>query len=92
MKMNGILHPRASVSRLYLQGDEEGRGLRSIEETIETEKYRLSDYEKETNKGHNSLLKSVKKGDTKKGIQGQHQETQKPKTGQRNHCMNNTLG
>ena len=53
-----------------LQRDEEGGGLRSIEETTETEKYGLSDYGKEPNKGHNSLLKSVKKGDTKKGIQG----------------------
>ena len=35
--------------------------MTSIEETIETEEYRLSDYVKETNKKRNRLLKSVKK-------------------------------
>ena len=61
-----------------LKRDEEGEGggLRSIDETTETDKYRLSDYGKMTNKGHNSLLKLVKKEDTKKGIQGKYQETQ----------------
>ena len=30
MTMNGMLHPRANVSRLYLPRDEGGRGLTSI--------------------------------------------------------------
>ena len=37
-----------------------------IEVTIKTEEYGLSDYVKETNKGHNRLLNSVEKEDTKK--------------------------
>ena len=61
-----MLHPRANVSRLYLPRDHGGRGLTLIEETIETEEYRLSDFVKETNKNHNRLLKSVKKKGTKK--------------------------
>ena len=57
MTMNGMLHPRVNGSRLYLPRDERGRGLTSIEETIETNKYGLSDYVKETNKGHKRLLR-----------------------------------
>ena len=57
MTMNGMLHPRVNGSRLYLPRDEGGRGLTSIEETIETNKYGLSDYVKETNKGHKRLLR-----------------------------------
>ena len=65
MTMNGMLHPRANVSRLYLprEGD---RRLISIEVTIETEEYGLSDYVKETNIGHNRLLKSVEKEEATK--------------------------
>ena len=66
MTMNGIVHQRANVSRLYLLRGEGGRGLTSIEETIETEEYGLSDYVKETNRGHNRLLKSVEKEEATK--------------------------
>ena len=55
MAMNGMLHPRANGSRLCLPKDG-GRGLTSVKETIETE-CGLSGYVKETNKGHNRLLK-----------------------------------
>ena len=30
MTMNGALHPRADVDRLYIQGDEGGRGMMSV--------------------------------------------------------------
>ena len=66
MTMNGTVHQRANVPRLYLLRGEGGRGLTSIEETIETEEYELSDYVKETNRGHNRLLKSVEKEETTK--------------------------
>ena len=57
--------PKSQCIKAYKEMKKVG-GLRSIKETTGTEKYRLSDYGKETNKGHNSLLKSVKKKDTKK--------------------------
>ena len=42
MVMNGMLHQRATVSRLYLTRDEKGRGLTLIEETTKTEEYGFS--------------------------------------------------
>ena len=61
-----MLYPRANGSKLYLPRDEEGKGLTSIENAIEAEEYKFLDYVKETNKGHNRLLKSVEKEDTKR--------------------------
>ena len=66
MTMNGMLHPRANVSRLYLPRDEGGRGLISIEQTIETEEHGLSDYVKKTEKGYNRLLKAMEKEKSRK--------------------------
>ena len=85
MTMNGMLHPRVNGSRLYLprEGD---RRLISIEVTIETEEYGLSDYVKETNIGHSRLLKSIEKKDTKKEYKYNIKEHRTK------HCMDNTLG
>ena len=90
MTMNGMLHPRANVSRLYLprEGD---RRLISIEVTIETEEYGLSDYVKETNIGHNRLLKSIEKKDTIKEYKYNIKE-HRTKDWTDKHCMDNTLG
>ena len=39
--LNGALHPRSDVDRLYIPRDEGGRGLTSIEDMIEQEKLTL---------------------------------------------------
>ena len=77
MKMNGILHQRASVSRLYLKRNEEGRGLRSINRRDNRDRevwiFRL--WEKDKQRSQQSS-KISEKGRHQKGIQGQYQETQ----------------
>ena len=65
MTMNGALHPRASVARLYLASDEDGRGMKSVEEVIQTEEHSLSDYIKNKEKGYNKLLKTLAKDQSK---------------------------
>lgn len=64
--MERMLQQRANVSRLYLRTNKEGKGLTPTEVTIETAEYVSSDNVKETNNGHNRLLKCVEKEVTKK--------------------------
>ena len=84
--INGMLHPTANLSNLYLPNEKEGRGLASIEATIETEEYELSDYVKGMNKVHNKFLKSMRKEGTKKEYKNNIKDTEQ-KSGQRNHRM-----
>ena len=44
MTMHKALHPRDDVDRLYVSRKEEGRGLASIEDTIDASIQRLEDY------------------------------------------------
>jgi len=44
MTMHKTHHPRASVARLYLPREEGGRGLKSLEQTVEEEKRGIVDY------------------------------------------------
>ena len=44
MTMNGALHPRANVGRIYLKRNEGGRGLLSVEECVLAETKGLSEY------------------------------------------------
>jgi len=44
LTLNGALHPRSDVDRLYIPRDEGGRGLTSIEDMVEQEKLTLRDY------------------------------------------------
>ena len=74
MTMNGALHPRASVARLYLARDEGGRGMKSVEEVIRTEEYGLSDYIKNEEKGYNKLLKTLIKDQSKNDYTNQSRE------------------
>ena len=66
MTMNGMLHPRANVARLYLPRIEGGRGLISAEECVRTEEHGLSDYVKNSEKGFNRLLTSMERDGTKR--------------------------
>ena len=59
MTLNRALHPRANVARLYLPRSEDGRGLKSVEKTIRTEEYGLSDYIKNEERGYNRVLKRL---------------------------------
>ena len=42
--MHKALHPRDDVDRLYVSRKEEGRGLASIEDSVETPIQRVKDY------------------------------------------------
>ena len=66
MTMNGALHPRANVARLYLARNEGGRGLKSVEEVVRAEEHGLSDYIKDEEKGYNKFLKTLTKDESKK--------------------------
>ena len=44
MTMNGCLHPRSNVDRLYLPRNKGGRGLISVEECVESESRSLQEY------------------------------------------------
>lgn len=44
MTMNGALHPRADVDRLYVSREDGGRGMMSVEEVVRLEECSLSDY------------------------------------------------
>ena len=44
MTMHKVLHPRDDVNRLYVSRREGGRGLASIEDSVDTSILRLKDY------------------------------------------------
>ncbi len=44
MTMHKALHPRDDVDRLYVSRKEGGRGLASIEDTVDASIQRLEDY------------------------------------------------
>ena len=44
MTMHRVLHPRDNVDRLNVSGKEEGRGLASVEDSVEALIQRLEDY------------------------------------------------
>ena len=44
MTMHKALHPRHDVNRLYVSRKEEGRGLASIEDSVDASIQRLEDY------------------------------------------------
>ena len=58
LTMNGTLHPRANVDRLYLKRNEGGRGLISVEECVKMEEKGLSEYVKASEE---PMLKEVVK-------------------------------
>ena len=66
LTMNRVLHPRASVARLYLARNEGRRRQNSVEETIRSEENGLFDNIKHKEKGYNWLLRGFTKEDTKK--------------------------
>ena len=45
--MNGALHPRADVDRLYVTRGEGGSGCRSVEDVVIVEVHSLSDYKEQ---------------------------------------------
>ena len=58
MTMNGALHPKSDVDRLYVARQRGGRGLQSVLETIQSEENSLRWYVKNSQE---QLLKAVHK-------------------------------
>ena len=44
--MHNALHPRSNIDCLYISQGEEGRGLLSVEDTVNLAKLRLQEYVK----------------------------------------------
>ena len=65
MTMHRVLHPRDDVNRLYISRKEGGRGLASIENSVDPFIQRLEDY-KEKHEG--GLITSIK-NDTNKTVE-----------------------
>ena len=51
MTMNQALHPRDDVDRLYISRKEGGRGLASIEDTVDASIQRVEDYQEKHERG-----------------------------------------
>ena len=60
LTMHKALHPKRNGGRLYISGNEGGRGLCSIEDTIETSKIGLESY---VNEGNERLLSAARNSD-----------------------------
>ena len=58
MTMHKALHPRDDVDRLYVPRKEEGRGLASIEGTVDTSIQRLEDYIEKHERGLITAIKN----------------------------------
>ena len=66
MTMNGALHSKTNLARLYLARNEGGRRLRLLEEVVQAEEHGLSDYIKDEENGYNKLLKTLTNYGSKK--------------------------
>ena len=60
MTMHKALHPKSNVDRLYISRNEGGRGLISVEDTIETSKIGL---ERHIQESKERLLSAAKRSD-----------------------------
>ena len=75
MTMHKALHPREDVDRLYVSRKEGGRGLASIEDSIDTSIQRLEDYIEKHERG----LITVIRNDTDNTIDDRMTTTTKQK-------------
>ena len=57
MTMHKALHPRDDVDRLYVSRKEGGRGLASIEDSVDTSIYRLENYIQKHEEGLNTATR-----------------------------------
>ena len=75
MKIYKALHPREDVDRLYVPRKKGGRGLASIEDCVDTSKYRLEDYIEKHERG---LITAIR-NDTDNTIDDRMTTTRKQK-------------
>ena len=80
MTMHKALHPRDDVDRLYVPRKEGGRGLASIEDSVDTSIQRLEDYIEKHERG---LITAIR-NNTDNTIDDKNQET---KNGKENNSM-----
>ena len=75
LTMRKALHPRDDVNRLYVPRKEGGRGLSSIEDSVDTSIQRLEDY---TEKHERGLITAIR-NNTDNTIDNRMTKTRKPK-------------
>ena len=75
MTMHKALHPRDDVNRLYVSRKEGGRGLASIEDTVDASIQRLEDYIEKHKRG---LITAIR-NDTDNSIDERMTTTRKQK-------------
>ena len=78
--MHKALHPRDDVDRLYVSRKEGGRGLASIEDSVDASILRLEDYNEKHERG---LITAIRK-DTDNTIDDRMTKTRKQKWGKPN--------
>ena len=79
MTMHKALHPRDDVNRLYVSRKEGGRGLASIEDSVDASKPRLEDYIEKHERG---LITAIR-NDTDNTIDDRMTTTRKQKWGEK---------
>ena len=82
MTMHKALHPRDDVDRLYVSWKEGGRGLASIEDTVDAFIQRLEDYIEKHDRGQITTIRN----DTDNTIDERVTTTRKP-NGKENKSM-----
>ena len=75
MTMNKALHPRDDVDRLYVSRKQGGRGLTSIEDSVDASIQRLEDYSEKHERG---LITAIR-NDTDNTIDDRMTTTRKQK-------------
>ena len=58
MTMHKTLHPRDDVDRIYVSRKEGGRGLTSIEDSVDASIQRLEDYIEKHERGLNTAIRN----------------------------------
>ena len=80
MTMHKVLHPRDDVHRQYVSRKEGGKGLASIENSVDVSILRLEDYIKKHERG---LITAIR-NDTDNTIDDRMTTTRKQKWGEKN--------
>ena len=82
MIMHEALHPRDDIDRLYVSRKDGGRGLASIEDSVDTSVHRLEEYIQK----HDGGLITTIRNDTDNTMDNRMTITRKQKLEEKQHC------
>ena len=90
MTMHKALHPRDDVNRLYVSRKEGGRGLTSIEDTVDASIQRLEDYVEKHERGLITTIRNDTDNTINERMTTRKQKWGKQLYGRFKHLINNT--